>query len=120
MAELHFRLNGKATTVSYEEGEHLLGVLREGCGVTSVKDGCAPEGVCGCCTVLLDGKPALACLTNPQKVAGREVVTLEGLPDRQRQILADAFVREGAVQCGFCTGRTARPATADPRRRLRS
>jgi len=63
----------------------------------------APEGVCGCCTILLDGKPALACLTNPQKVEGREVVTLEGLPDRQRQLLADAFVREGAVQCGFCT-----------------
>jgi xanthine dehydrogenase molybdenum-binding subunit len=103
MAELRFRLNGKPTTVSYEEGEHFLGVLREGCGVTSVKDGCAPEGVCGCCTVLLDGKPALACLTNPQKVEGREVVTLEGLPDRQRQLLADAFVREGAVQCGFCT-----------------
>jgi len=59
--------------------------------------------MCGCCTVLLDGKPALSCLTSPQKVEGREVVTLEGLPDRQRRILADAFVREGAVQCGFCT-----------------
>jgi len=103
MPDVSFTLNGKATTVSYEEGEHFLGLLREGCGVTSVKDGCAPEGVCGCCTVLLDGKPALACLTNPQKVEGREVVTLEGLPDRQRQLLADAFVREGAVQCGFCT-----------------
>jgi len=101
--DVSFTLNGKAATVSYEEGEHLLSVLREGCGVTSVKDGCAPEGVCGCCTVLLDGKPALACLTNPQKVEGREVLTLEGLPDRQRLILADAFVREGAVQCGFCT-----------------
>ncbi len=103
MPDVSFTLNGKTTTVSYEEGEHLLGVLREGCGVTSVKDGCAPEGVCGCCTILLDGKPALACLTNPQKVEGREVLTLDGLPDRQRRILADAFVREGAVQCGFCT-----------------
>ncbi|MBD3853952.1 MAG: selenium-dependent xanthine dehydrogenase, partial [Acidobacteria bacterium] len=103
MPDVSFTLNGKAITASYEEGEHFLGVLRERCGVTSVKDGCAPEGVCGCCTVLLDGKPALACLTNPQKVEGREVVTLEGLPERQRQLLADAFVREGAVQCGFCT-----------------
>ena len=103
MPDVSFELNGKPTTVSYEEGEHFLGVLRESCGITSVKDGCAPEGVCGCCTILLDGKPALACLTNPQKVEGREVVTLEGLPDRQRQLLADAFVREGAVQCGFCT-----------------
>ena len=103
MPDVSFTLNGKPTTVSYDEGEHLLSVLREGCGVTSVKDGCAPEGVCGCCTVLLDGKPALTCLTSPQKVEGREVVTLEGLPNRQRQLLSDAFVREGAVQCGFCT-----------------
>jgi xanthine dehydrogenase molybdenum-binding subunit len=82
---------------------HFLEVLRESCGVTSVKDGCAPQGVCGCCTILLNGKPALACQLDPAKVDGGEVVTLEGLPDRQRQLLADAFVREGAVQCGFCT-----------------
>ena len=44
---------------------HLLEVLREGCGITTVKDGCAPEGVCGCCTILLDGQPALACLLRP-------------------------------------------------------
>ncbi len=103
MPEVSFELNGKHTTVSYEEGEHFLGVLRESCGITSVKDGCAPQGMCGCCTILLDGKPSLACLLDPAKVAGLEVVTLEGLPERQRQILADAFVREGAVQCGFCT-----------------
>jgi len=101
--EISFELNGKPTTVSYEQGEHFLGVLRESCGITSVKDGCAPQGVCGCCTILLDGKPSLACQLDPAGVAGREVVTLEGLPDRQRQLLADAFVREGAVQCGFCT-----------------
>jgi xanthine dehydrogenase molybdenum-binding subunit len=100
---LTFILNGRDTTVEYEEGMRLLAVLREVCGITSAKDGCAPEGVCGCCTVLLDGRPSLSCQTDPEKVAGREVVTLEGLPERQRQLLAAAFVREGAVQCGFCT-----------------
>ncbi len=103
MPTLSFVLNGRDTTVEYEDGMRLLAVLREVCGVTTVKDGCAPEGVCGCCTILLDGKPSLACQTDPEKAQGREVVTLEGLPERQRQLLASAFVHEGAVQCGFCT-----------------
>ena len=103
MPTLSFVLNGLDTTVEYDEGMRLLAVLREVCGITSAKDGCAPEGVCGCCTVLLDGRPSLSCQTDPQKAAGREVVTLEGLPERQRQLLAAAFVHEGAVQCGFCT-----------------
>ncbi len=103
MPTVSFTLNGEPITVDYDRGMHLLALLRAECGIKSVKDGCAPEGVCGCCTVLLDGRPALACLTDPEKVAGREVVTLEGLPERQRQLLAGAFVREGAVQCGFCT-----------------
>ncbi len=103
MPTVSFTLNSEPVTVDYDEGMHFLALLREKCGITSVKDGCAPEGVCGCCTFLLDGKPALACLTDPEKVDGRDVVTLEGLPDRQRQLLAGAFVHEGAVQCGFCT-----------------
>ena len=103
MPPLAFTLNGRPTEVEYDEGMRLLGVLREICGLTSPKDGCSPQGVCGCCTILLDGKPSLSCQLGPQQVSGREVVTLEGLPDRQRQLLADAFVHEGAVQCGFCT-----------------
>jgi xanthine dehydrogenase molybdenum-binding subunit len=100
---LSFVLNGRETTVEYDDGMRLLAVLREVCGITTPKDGCAPEGVCGCCTVLLDGKPALSCQLEAHKASGRAVVTLEGLPERQRQLLADAFAREGAVQCGFCT-----------------
>ncbi len=103
MATVTFILNGREIATEYEEGMHLLAVLRESLGITSVKDGCAPEGACGCCTVLLDGRPALACLLDPAKVAGRAVVTLEGLPEHQRQLLAHAFVQEGGVQCGFCT-----------------
>ncbi len=103
MPELHFELNGLATEVSYDKGMNFLEVLREKCGVTSAKDGCAPQGFCGCCTVLVDGRPALACLTDPDRITGKAVTTLEGLPERMRQTLAQAFVREGAVQCGFCT-----------------
>ncbi len=103
MPAVRFVLNGRLTAVDYDDGMRLLDVLREVCGDTTPKDGCSPEGVCGCCTVLLDGRPTLACRLDPQQIAGREVVTLEGLPERQRQLLADAFVREGAVQCGFCT-----------------
>ncbi|MDH3813067.1 MAG: selenium-dependent xanthine dehydrogenase [Acidobacteriota bacterium] len=103
MPEVSFNLNGHPTTISYEAGMHFLDVLRECCGITSAKDGCAPQGVCGCCTILINGKPSLACQLDPAKADGSVVVTLEGLPERQRQLLAAAFVREGAVQCGFCT-----------------
>lgn len=103
MPELQFELNGFATELSFDEGMNFLEVLRESCGVTSAKDGCAPQGFCGCCTVLVDGRPALACLMNPAKISGKAVTTLEGLPESMRQTLAQAFVREGAVQCGFCT-----------------
>ena len=111
MPTVHFTLNGTETSVDYDEGMHFLEVLRERCGVTTVKDGCAPQGFCGCCTFLLDHKPALACLLTPHQVEGRDVTTLEGLPDDMRQVIARAFVVEGAVQCGFCTpGISARAA----------
>jgi len=103
MATLVFVLNGHEISTEYEVGQHFLEVLRENLGITTVKDGCSPQGVCGCCTILLDDKPALACLLDPIQVAGREVTTLEGLPEHQRQLLSETFVREGAVQCGFCT-----------------
>ena len=103
MPKVTFTLNGTPTMANYEEGMHLLEVLREECGITSPKDGCSPQGYCGCCTVLVDGHPALACLKRPDDVAGHEVVTLEGVPEAKRRLLARAFVQEGAVQCGFCT-----------------
>jgi xanthine dehydrogenase molybdenum-binding subunit len=102
MAQLRFRLNGKDTEAPYEPGMHLLDVLREECGIVSAKNGCAPEGVCGCCLVLVDGSPALSCLRRPEQTEGREVVTLEGLPEETRRVIGDAFVLEGGVQCGFC------------------
>jgi selenium-dependent xanthine dehydrogenase len=102
MPRLAFNLNGKAVDVAYEPGMHFLEVLREECGVVSAKDGCAPEGTCGCCLILIDGYPALSCLRKPEQMNGRDVVTVEGLPDDTRRILSEAFVLEGGVQCGFC------------------
>jgi CO/xanthine dehydrogenase Mo-binding subunit/aerobic-type carbon monoxide dehydrogenase small subunit (CoxS/CutS family) len=102
MPETTFTLNGNPTTASYEPGMGFLEVLREECGVVSPKDGCSPEGACGCCAVLVDGQPVLACLRKPEHMAGRDVVTLEGVPEEMRRVLSEAFLLEGAVQCGFC------------------
>jgi selenium-dependent xanthine dehydrogenase len=102
MPQIRFTLNGKETTASYEPGMHLLEVLREECGIVSAKNGCAPEGACGCCLVTIDGTPALSCLRKPEQTEGRQVVTLEGLPEDIRKRMSDAFVLEGGVQCGFC------------------
>src|SRR2546421_7955497 len=102
MPKITFTLNGKPTTVSYESGMQFLEVLREEAGVISAKDGCAPEGTCGCCTVLVNGTPVLSCLRKPEQMEGANVVTFEGLPQDMQKVLCEAFVHEGAVQCGFC------------------
>ena len=103
MPTITFTLNGHETTADYEEGMHFLELLREECGVTSPKDGCAPQGYCGCCKIMVDGRPTLSCLRKPEQMAGREVVTLEGIDEEKRRILSDAFVQDGGIQCGFCT-----------------
>lgn len=102
MPRLNFTLNGHDTTLEYEEGMHLTEVLREICGLKSVKDGCAPQGYCGCCAILLDGRPTLSCLRRPDQAEGREVTTLEGVGGDERRVLAEAFVKDGAIQCGYC------------------
>ena len=68
-----------------------------------MKDGCSPQGQCGCCTVWVDRAPRVACVTPVRRIAGRHVTTLEGLPAADRRRWADAFVACGASQCGFCT-----------------
>ena len=102
MPRITFTLNGQPATANYEPGMHFLEVLREECAIVSAKNGCAPEGACGCCAVLIDGQPVLACLRKPEHIEGRDVVTLEGLPERMRSVLGEAFALEGGVQCGFC------------------
>jgi len=100
---VRFRCNDVETDVEAVEGESLLSVLRERLGIVSVKDGCAPQGQCGCCTVLVDGEPRVACVTPAVRVEGRSVTTVEGLAPDVRAALAASFVASGGSQCGFCT-----------------
>src|SRR4051812_23509995 len=100
-----FVLNGDSVVVDadVERGESLLNVLRERLGLVGAKDGCAPQGQCGCCTVLVDGEPRVACVTPAVRVANRSVTTIEGLDATVRDACAASFVATGGSQCGFCT-----------------
>jgi aerobic-type carbon monoxide dehydrogenase small subunit (CoxS/CutS family) len=80
----------------------LLEVLREDLGLMGTKHGCE-LGECGTCTVLVDGKPILSCLTLPIECEGREVRTVEGLAGAELDPLQRAFAELGAAQCGYCT-----------------
>ena len=96
-----FQLNGKGVVVS-EDHEHLLGALRDELGVISPKDGCAPSGQCGACTVLVGEKARVACQTSLERTNGENVTTLEGFDDAELQRYCDSFAAHGALQCGFC------------------
>ncbi len=98
-----FTLNGERREIRVPTHRTLLHVLRDDLGAIEVKDGCG-EGVCGTCTVLLDGEPVSSCLVLAARVAGRDVTTLRGLSaDDRPHPLQEAFVVHGAAQCGFCT-----------------
>ena len=97
-----FCLNGETVRASGDH-PHLLAALREELGILSPKDGCSPSGQCGCCTVLLDAKPVVSCQIAMTRVAGKDVITLEGLDEDERRRYATAFAATGALQCGFCT-----------------
>jgi selenium-dependent xanthine dehydrogenase len=99
---MEFVLNGRVETYSGDEARSLMDYLRNEAGIISPKDGCAPQAACGCCTVQLNGKAVLSCVTPMKKVAQGEVYTTEGLGDYLQQTFAHAFVEKGAVQCGFC------------------
>ncbi|MGC8512361.1 MAG: selenium-dependent xanthine dehydrogenase [Acidimicrobiales bacterium] len=94
-------VNGVGVSVRADH-PHLLAALREELGITSAKDGCSPSGQCGCCTVMVDSKVTVSCQYPVAKAAGRSVVTLEGLPEAERQRYARAFAAHGGLQCGFC------------------
>lgn len=98
-----FWLNGKPVTYHGNPERSLLSYLRRGLGIVSVKDGCSGEGTCGACLVEVDGKARLSCRQKMKFMEGKQVVTMEGIPERVRDIIADTFTGKGAVQCGFCT-----------------
>ncbi|HTT73581.1 MAG TPA: (2Fe-2S)-binding protein [Thermoplasmata archaeon] len=100
---LRFTLNGQPAEVPSEDARILLDLLREDLGLTGTKRGC-DLGTCGCCTVLLDGRPTLSCLTLARLCEGRDVRTIEGVtPAQGLSPVQQAFVDHGATQCGFCT-----------------
>jgi carbon-monoxide dehydrogenase small subunit len=100
---LAFTLNGSLVELLVKPSDTLLDVLREQLGVTGPKRGC-DSGDCGTCTVLINGEPLRSCLTIALTVAGKEVVTIEGLEKNgELDPLQKAFHEHGASQCGFCT-----------------
>ncbi len=103
MTAIEFTLNGTPVATDVRDDETLLDVLRERLGLTSMKDGCAPEGSCGACTVMVDGKAVVSCAQKATHVRGKEVTTLDGLTRTRRDEWAHAFVSSGASQCGFCS-----------------
>lgn len=103
MATIHLAVNGRACTIDADPRTSLLTVLREHLDLTGTKYGCG-EGQCGACTVLIDGRAQRSCVTRAAAVAQKQIITVEGLAsDDQLHPLQEAFLEEGAMQCGYCT-----------------
>jgi selenium-dependent xanthine dehydrogenase len=96
-------LNGERVSIEPRADESLLELLREDLGLRSMKDGCAPEGSCGACTVMVDGRAVVSCAQKATRVDGKHVVTLDGLDEEVRQLWSECFTAAGASQCGFCS-----------------
>jgi selenium-dependent xanthine dehydrogenase len=99
---VRFLLNGRPREVVTAPEDSALDVLRDRCGLISPKDGCSPQGQCGCCVALVDGTPRVTCAMSADKVEGKTIVTLEGLPAGERELWARSFVAAAGLQCGFC------------------
>ena len=99
---VQFSVNGKPQRLTTDSHRTLLEVLREDIGLTGTKYGCG-EGQCRACTVLLDGKAVQSCQTTMDEVEGRKIETIEGLANGDKlHPVQEAFVKEGAMQCGYC------------------
>ena len=101
--DVMLRVNGSARRLRLDSRVTLLDALRDELELTGTKKGC-DQGACGACTVLLDGKRVLSCLTLAAQCEGREVTTIEGLAaDGRLHPVQEAFIRHDAFQCGYCT-----------------
>ena len=101
---LRFRVNGAEAETLVRPYDVLLDVVRENLGLVGTKRGC-DMGTCGCCTVHIDGQPRLSCLTLAVEAEGREVTTIEGLPEKDGTLhpVQECWAAAGASQCGFCS-----------------
>ncbi|MCD6267356.1 MAG: (2Fe-2S)-binding protein [Thermotogae bacterium] len=99
---INFRINGKEMSADVPPYKRALDFLRDDLRLMSVKEGCG-EGECGACTIIVDGKNIPSCLMLAVELDGKDVWTLEGLVEKGDTIIQDAFIRKGAIQCGFCT-----------------
>ncbi|MDR3296537.1 MAG: (2Fe-2S)-binding protein [Clostridiales Family XIII bacterium] len=100
--ELRFRLNGEEQRLTVPSNVTLLHVIREHFGLMGTKEGCG-EGECGACTVLMDGRPVTSCIILAEEADRHDIMTVEGLmKDGKLNRLQQAFLDEGAVQCGYC------------------
>ncbi len=102
MSNVELNLNGVPLHLDAAPGDSLLDALRAKGEALSLKDGCAPQGQCGCCLAIIDGQPKVTCAVSAEKCAGKSVLTLEGLPAAERALIAKAFVAAAGLQCGFC------------------
>ena len=101
--EMVLKVNGINYQVEVEPWRTLVEVLRETLGLTGTKKSCN-EGECGACTVMMDGRPVASCLVLAVDAQGKEIVTIEGLSEGERlHPIQEAFLKHGAIQCGFCT-----------------
>ena len=100
---LHCTINGSPVVREIPDDRTLLAFLREDMGLTGTKEGCG-EGDCGACTVLIDGESVNSCLFLAGLAEGRSITTIEGIArDGQMSEIQQAFIRHGAIQCGFCS-----------------
>jgi carbon-monoxide dehydrogenase small subunit len=103
LVSIDIEVNGVPQRLKINPSAILLDVLREDLGLKGTKRGC-DQGHCGACTVLLDGRPVLSCILLAVQAAGKKITTIEGLAgDGELHPLQEAFIAEGAAQCGFCT-----------------
>lgn len=101
--KIRFNLNGKRTEITTEPNQTLLWVLRNQLGLTGTKFGCG-SGFCGACTVLINREPVRSCMLPVSDIAGKEIITIEGLEKSDKlHPVQKAFIEHDALQCGFCT-----------------
>ncbi|MFZ5646417.1 MAG: (2Fe-2S)-binding protein [Bacillota bacterium] len=101
---IELEINGRIFEVPVNPKDLLVDVIRSKVGLTGTKKGCG-QGDCGACTVLIDGKPVLSCITLAIACQGKKITTIEGMVSEDGKLhpIQQSFVDHGAVQCGFCT-----------------